>query len=109
MGTAELPAAGSRGLAEGDGLSVAASATALSGAGLVGGIDGSDTFWRPGGAAARSSAGRAISTSAGTFLLGAVTLRRRFGWAAPTWRSFRLPRSWCQGHHFFLGCLATLV
>ena len=74
------------------GIAVVTSTTGLSGAaGSAGGIDGIDTFWRRARISAGSPTGGVTLTSVLGFGLGAVSLRRRFGWEAATRGAFVFP------------------
>jgi hypothetical protein len=73
---------GPPGAGGGGGITMGASTTGLSGSGSAGGIDGIGTSWHRAGISAGFSAGGATLTSAAGFGLGAVFLRRRFGWEA---------------------------
>jgi hypothetical protein len=77
---------GSAGADGGGGITIVASSTGLSAAGLSGGIDGTVTFRRRAGISAGfATVGSALPSVPG---LGAVSLRRRFGWEAATRGAF---------------------
>jgi hypothetical protein len=87
-GTTAASNVGSAGAEGGGGITMVASTTGLPGAGSAGGIDGIGPFRRRAGVSAGFSTGGVTWTSAPGFGLGAVSLRRRFGWEAASRGTF---------------------